>query len=45
MVRGTFAECSTAVTHSVPCLLHASVCLPIVEQIHTDYYETLACCL
>jgi len=23
--------------HSILCLYHANICLPIVEQIHTDY--------
>ena len=30
--------------HFISCLLHANVCLPIVEQIHTDQYEALTCC-
>jgi len=34
--QDTFDQCFPAVKHSVLCLLHANVCLPIVEQIHTD---------
>jgi len=37
-LRGTFGQCSPAVKkHFISCLLHANACLPIVEQIHTDY--------
>jgi len=39
---------STALTccekHSNSCLLHANICLPIVEKIQTDYYEALTSC-
>ena len=35
-LRGTFDQCSPAVKNAVLCLLHANVCLPIVEQIHAD---------
>jgi len=35
-LRGTFAQCSTAVKTTVSRLFHANACLPIVEQIHTD---------
>jgi len=36
-LRGTFDQCSPAVKkHFVSCLLHANVCLPIVQQIHAD---------
>ena len=31
--------------HSISCLLHAKVCLSIVEQIHADRYEALTCCI
>ena len=31
--------------HFIFCLLHANVCLPIVEQIHTNWYEALTCYL
>ena len=31
--------------HFVTCLLHANVCLPIVERIHTDLYEASTRCL
>jgi len=41
-LRGTFDECSPAVKNI---LFHANVCLPIVEQIHTDQYEALTCCI
>jgi len=45
-LRGTFDQCSPAVKkHFISCLLHASVCLPIVEQIHTNQYEALTCCI
>jgi len=41
-LRGTFDQCSPAVKNTViSCLLHASVCLTIVEQIHKDQYEAL----
>ena len=33
--RGTFDQCSPAVKNTVLFLLHANVCLPIVEKIHT----------
>jgi len=29
----------------ISCLLHTNVCLPIVEQIHADYYEALTWCI
>jgi len=35
-LRGTFDQCSHAVKNTISCLLHANVCLPIVEQIHAD---------
>jgi len=44
-LRGTLDQCSPAVKHSVSCLLHANVRLPTVEQIHTDQYEALTCCV
>jgi len=45
-LRSTFDQCSPAVKkHSISCLLHANVCLPIVEQIHADQYEALTCCI
>jgi len=31
--------------HSIPCLLHANVCLPTVEQMHADQYEALTNCV
>ena len=31
--------------HFISCLLHANVCLPIVEQIYADQYEELTCCI
>jgi len=31
--------------HFISCLLHANVCLPIVEQIHADQHEALTCCI
>jgi len=34
--RGTVAQCSTEVKQSILCLLHASVCLPIVEEIYPN---------
>jgi len=34
-LKGTFAQFLTTVKkHSIPCLLHVNVCLPVVEQIH-----------
>jgi len=42
----TFDQCSPTVKkHSISCLLHANVCLPIVEQIHKNQYEALTCCV
>jgi len=36
-LRGTFDQCSPALQNTInSCLLHANVCLPIMEQIHTD---------
>jgi len=34
--RGTFSQCSPAVKHYIPCLLHANISLPIVEKVQTD---------
>jgi len=33
---GTFNQWPTSGKNTIPYLLHANVCLPIVEQIHTD---------
>jgi len=44
-LRGTFDQCSCNKKHSISCLLHDNVCLPTVEQIHTDKYEALTWCL
>jgi len=46
-LRSTFAQCSTAVKNTTACLLHANVCLPIVQQNtqHTDKYEAPTRCV
>jgi len=45
-VQETFDQRShTVKKHFILCLLHANVCMSTVEQIHTDWYEELTCCL
>jgi len=44
-LRGTFDQCSPAVKNTISCLLHANVCLPIVDQMPKDQYEALKCCV
>jgi len=47
-LRGPFDQCSPAVKNTLfgaYGLMHANVCLPIVEQIHADQYEALTCCI
>jgi len=45
-LRGTFDQCSVcSKKHFISSLLHANVCLPIVDQIHADQYEALTCCI
>ena len=39
--RHFWSVLSCSKKHFLSCLLHANVCLPIVEQIHADQYEVL----
>jgi len=39
--RHFWSVLSCSKKHFISCLLHTNVCLPTVEQIHTDQYEAL----